>query len=286
VAVIGDDVFDLSEHDESVFGSWVSLLEAARTRQMSLSELVHAGAEDSKTKYSYLGLWEETPQSESHLLLPVEAPEVWACGVTYAQSRTAREDETTVKGIYQKVYGAERPEIFFKGTGRCCVPHHGEIGIRFDSSWSIPEPELAFVLGLEKEIIGVTVGNDVSSRDIERLNPLYLPQAKSYDNSCAYGPAILLGDVNNLGNFEISLKIHRGRKVVFTGSTNTSKMKRGLNELKGYLLRCNNVPPLSICLTGTGIVPPDDFALRAKDVVEIGIDRIGVLSNVVGVVQQ
>jgi 2-dehydro-3-deoxy-D-arabinonate dehydratase len=284
-AVIDNDVFDLTERNRSIFGSWTPMLESAKDRGTSVSELVLKYTQNSRKKHSYLDLWKKTPRSKSHLLLPLGPPEVWACGVTYLQSKRAREDETTVKGIYQGVYDAERPEIFLKGSTRSCVPHRGEVGIRSDSSWNIPEPELAFVLGLNQEIIGFTVGNDVSSRDIERMNPLYLPQAKIYNNSCALGPAVLLADGPDFGTFDVSLTIYRASSVVFMGSVNTSRMKRDLNELRTYLVRCNDVPPLTVCLTGTGIVPPDDFTLLPRDIVEITIDRIGTLVNTVGLIR-
>ena len=198
--------------------------------------------------------------------------------MTYLRSRDAREDETLVKGIYDRVYESERPELFFKGNPRTVVAHNEAIGIREDSSWNVPEPELAFVLGVDGEIIGLTAGNDVSSRDIERQNPLYLPQAKIYDRSCSLGPTLLVGR-RQQADLGISMAVIRDGAEVFQASTRTSRMKRSLDELRSHLLRCNSVPPFSVCLTGTGIVPPDDFTLQEEDRVEIELEKVGKLVN-------
>ncbi|RLI05150.1 hypothetical protein DRO22_03130 [Candidatus Bathyarchaeota archaeon] len=177
--------------------------------------------------------------------------------------RSHRESETGIKGIYNLVYDAARPEIFFKATAHRCVGPGEEICIRGDSYWNVPEPELAFILGLNQEIIGFTVGNDVSSRDIEGENPLYLSQAKIYEGCCALGPSIVTVDeVGAEQKIRIECRVFRSGSLIFEGSTETSQMKRSFEELRSYLCRYNPVPPGSVCLKGTGIVPPDEFSLE------------------------
>jgi 2-dehydro-3-deoxy-D-arabinonate dehydratase len=215
------------------------------------------------------------------LLLPVEPPEVWCAGVTYARSRDARVDESTVKDVYTLVYEAERPELFLKDAGcRRTVGPGDPIGIRSDSSWNVPEPEIGVVIGDHGDITGVTIGNDVSSREIEGANPLYLPQAKVYAGACALGPAIL----TPMGTepFEIRMRIFgQAGEVLFVGETSTAQMKRSFDELVTYLVRDNPVPTGSVLLTGTGLVPPDDFTLEPGHVVEIHVPGIGTLANTV-----
>ncbi len=277
--VSDDGVIDLSQTEGPGLSSWHAILRRATEQRVSIWKLLLRSCKNCKATYSYSELWKSTSPEKPHRLTPDDPPEVWACGVTYLRSRKAREEESTTKGIYDKVYDADRPEIFFKGTSRCCVGPNESIGIRYDSRWNVPEPELAFVLGSRLEIIGLTAANDVSSRDLEAQNPLYLPQAKIYNGSCALGPSVLVTEDAGTPDLKISLRVVRGKRVAFEGETRTSRMKRSLEELRTYLLRCNDVPPLTVCLTGTGIVPPDDFALGEGDLVEIGIDRIGVLRN-------
>ena len=213
------------------------------------------------------------------LLLPMEPPEVWCAGVTYERSRDARVEESAAKDVYTRVYGAERPELFLKDAGCRRTVGPGEpIGIRSDSSWDVPEPEIALVLGEGGVIDGVTIGNDVSSRDIEGENPLYLPQAKVYAGACALGPAILSPVPDE--PFEIRMRIEDAEgRTLFAGETSTARMKRSFEELVGYLLHDNPVPPGSVLLTGTGVVPPDDFTLEPGHVVEIHVPGIGTLVN-------
>lgn len=214
------------------------------------------------------------------LLKPLDDQEVWAAGVTYQRSAQAREDESKQSGIYDRVYSAERPELFFKAMANRTVDHGEAIFIRSDASWNVPEPELALLIGGSGTIVGYTVGNDVSSRDIEGANPLYLPQAKVYSRCCALGPAILLADsAVDPRNMPIHLDIQRAGATVFTGDTSTARMKRTPEELVRYLLRDNPFPNGVFLLTGTGIVPPDDFTLDAGDVVSITIPGIGTLRN-------
>lgn len=214
------------------------------------------------------------------LLIPIVPSEVWGAGVTYYRSKQAREYETSIKGIYDLVYNSKRPEIFFKATPSRCAGPEDIAYIRGDSNWSVPEPELAVILGPKLEVAGFTIGNDLSARDIEGENPLYLPQAKIYRASCSIGPAIVPAEsIDNPNNLQIEMRVYRGNNLVFNDSTNTSKMKRKIEELIDFLIKYNIIPPGTVLLTGTGIVPPDDFSLRDNDIVEIEIEKIGVLRN-------
>ena len=217
------------------------------------------------------------------LLIPVEPPEVWCAGVTYERSRDARIEESAVEDVYSLVYDADRPELFLKDAACRRTVGPGEpIGVRADSAWNVPEPEIALVLGEGGSLVGVTIGNDVSSRDIEGANPLYLPQAKVYAGACALGPAVLVPD-DWSAPFEIRLRIlDADGAMVFEGETSTARMTRSFEELAGWLLRDNPVPPGSVLLTGTGVVPPDDFTLEPGHVVEISVPGIGTLRNPVG----
>ncbi|NDJ62337.1 MAG: 2-hydroxyhepta-2,4-diene-1,7-dioate isomerase [Chloroflexi bacterium] len=216
---------------------------------------------------------------------PVDAQDVWAAGVTYARSREARQEEAVDGGdVYDRVYSAERPELFFKAHGRDVVGHGAQVGIRADASWSVPEPELAIVLNPALEVVGFTVGNDMSSRDIEGANPLYLPQAKVYEASCALGPGIVLNAATAWPQTTIRLTIERGGEIAYSGDIHTERLKRTLPELVAYLGRAMRFPYGVVLLTGTGIVPPVNFTLAAEDVVSITIDGIGTLTNTVKVI--
>lgn len=220
-----------------------------------------------------------------HWLAPVDTQEVWAAGVTYQRSREARQEEARDGGdIYARVYRDERPELFFKAHGRQVVGPLGEVGIRADASWSVPEPELALVMNPALEVVGVAIGNDMSSRDIEGANPLYLPQAKIYTASCALGPGVVLHALEDWPATTISIAIRRDPDVVFAGQVHTSQIRRGLAELVDYLGRCNTYPEGVVLLTGTGIVPPADFTLARGDTIRIDIDGLGALINTVKVV--
>jgi len=213
------------------------------------------------------------------LLLPLEPPEVWCAGVTYERSRDARIGESSVEDVYSLVYDAERPELFLKDAGcRRTVGPGQPIGVRSDSVWNVPEPEIGLVLGDDGSVSGVTIGNDVSSRDIEGANPLYLPQAKVFAGACALGPAVLAPAPSE--PLEISMRIVDSKGAeLFSGETSTGRMKRSFEELVEFLVRDNPVPPGSVLLTGTGLVPPDDFTLEPGHVVEIEVRGIGILSN-------
>ena len=214
------------------------------------------------------------------LAIPVQAPEVWCAGVTYARSRDARVEESTVKDVYTMVYEADRPELFMKDAGCRRTVGPGEpIGVRGDSTWDVPEPELGVVLGPNGAPAGLTIGNDVSSRSIEGENPLYIAQAKTFAGACAIGPAILVPEDWDRP-FEIRLRIVAGDgRELFAGQTSTASMRRSFPELVGWLLRDNPVPPGSVLLTGTGLVPPDDFTLEPGHTVEITVPEIGTLTN-------
>ncbi|HZT44897.1 MAG TPA: fumarylacetoacetate hydrolase family protein [Gaiellaceae bacterium] len=215
------------------------------------------------------------------LALPVEPPEVWGAGVTYERSRDARMAESDdAKDLYLLVYEAERPELFLKDAGcRRTVGPGDPLGVRSDSAWNVPEPEIAVVLGEGGAPAGLTIGNDVSSRDIEGMNPLYLPQAKIFAGSCALGPAILAPD-DWEAPLEIRMRIADADGAeLFAGETSTSRMRRTFPELVEWLLRANPVPAGSVLLTGTGLVPPDDFTLEPGHVVEIHVPGIGTLTN-------
>jgi 2-dehydro-3-deoxy-D-arabinonate dehydratase len=214
------------------------------------------------------------------LLKPTDLQEVWAAGVTYERSRIAREEESAGSGIYDRVYSAARPEIFFKATPSRTVGPGEPVAIRVDASWNVPEPELGLVINQALELVGFTVGNDMSSRDIEGENPLYLPQAKLYARCCALGPLIALRDsIADPTNLSIKLEILRGGAVAFAAETNTRRIVRSYADLIGYLGRDNLFPDGAVLLTGTGIVPPDDFTLLAGDEVTISIEGIGTLRN-------
>jgi 2-dehydro-3-deoxy-D-arabinonate dehydratase len=225
------------------------------------------------------------PVGDLELLAPLDAQEVWAAGVTYKRSREAREQESSSSGgaqFYDRVYTADRPELFFKATPHRVSGPGGRVRVRRDSRWSVPEPELALVLCPRLRLIGYTIGNDMSARDIEGDNPLYLPQAKVYDQSCALGPVITLADsMPARDHVTIRLRIERRGQTAFEGQTSLSQMARPLEDLIDWLGRDNSFPHGVILLTGTGIVPPDDFALAADDLVSIDITGIGRLTNIV-----
>jgi 2-dehydro-3-deoxy-D-arabinonate dehydratase len=221
-----------------------------------------------------------------NLLAPVERQEVWAAGVTYLRSKTARMEESDFSATaYDKVYAADRPEIFFKSMPEKVVATGEAVGIRRDAKWNVPEPELALVMNSRGQIVGHTIGNDMSSRDIEGENLLYLPQAKVYDRSCALGPWIHLGATEAAAReWKIKIEIRRDGQSVFTGETSVNQIKRDFAQLAEFLFRSQQFPHGAILLTGTGIVPPDTFTLHERDEVEIEISGIGLLKNhVVGV---
>ncbi|HUK47478.1 MAG TPA: fumarylacetoacetate hydrolase family protein [Terriglobales bacterium] len=227
----------------------------------------------------------DSAPSTDGLLAPIGSQEVWAAGVTYHRSRDARIEESEPAGggdFYDRVYQAERPELFFKATPHRVAGPGAKVAIRRDAKWSVPEPELALMVSPRGKILGYTVGNDMSSRDIEGENPLYLPQAKVYDRSCALGPCVLVASDPLPRTTEIWLEILRNGKTAFTGRTTLNELKRDPETLVDYLFRDNSFPNGCFLLTGTGIVPPDSFTLAHDDEIRISIEGIGTLTNFVG----
>jgi 2-dehydro-3-deoxy-D-arabinonate dehydratase len=228
----------------------------------------------------------KVPLADVQLCAPIEQQEVWAAGVTYLRSKKARMEESDFSAsAYDKVYSAARPEIFFKSVADKVVATGDTVGIRSDAKWNVPEPELALVINSRGKIVGATIGNDMSSRDIEGENLLYLPQAKVYDRACALGPWITIGSTEaEMRTWTIAITIRRAQEAVFSGETSVNNLKRGFDELAGYLFRSQRFPHGAVLLTGTGVVPDDTFTLQAGDDIEIGISGIGQLRNTVTVV--
>jgi 2-dehydro-3-deoxy-D-arabinonate dehydratase len=246
-----------------------------------LTELLHAADCVEQIGRRCAAASRSYPLESVHLMAPLDAQEVWGAGVTYERSKLAREQESEQAAtFYDRVYRAARPELFFKATPSRVVGPGRPIRVRRDSHWCVPEPELVLVLSPGLEIVGFTIGNDVSARDIEGENPLYLPQAKVYDACCSLGPAITLAAAmparESIG---ITMEINRGSSVAFRGETSIARMARRFEDLVEWLGRDNVFPSGVFLLTGTGIVPPDDFTLCAGDVVRITIDGIGSLVN-------
>lgn len=222
--------------------------------------------------------------TEAEILAPVCNQELWACGVTYLRSKVGRQEESQASGaadFYAKVYEADRPEVFFKSTPHRIVGHRAKVNIRKDSIWDVPEPELTLVVTSSGKIIGYTVGNDMSSRSIEGENPLYLPQAKTYDACAALGPCIYVTDKPLDSNTMIHLEISRNNAKIFEGSVGINQMKRTPEELVSFVYRECSFPHGCLIMTGTGIVPGSDFTLRSGDEIKISIDNIGTLINTV-----
>jgi 2-dehydro-3-deoxy-D-arabinonate dehydratase len=243
-------------------------------------------SEDAVAQLNQLETLPRFQLSSLELCAPVERQEVWAAGVTYLRSKTARMEESDFSAsAYDKVYSAERPELFFKSLAEKVAASGEAVGIRQDAKWNVPEPELALVVNSKGKIVGHTIGNDMSSRDIEGENILYLPQAKIYRNSCALGPWITLGTPEKeVREWMIRIAIKRDGAVVFSGETSVDRIKRSFTELVNFLFRSQEFPHGAVLLTGTGVVPPDSFTLCAQDKVEIEISGIGSLQNTVTVV--
>ncbi|MZQ86670.1 fumarylacetoacetate hydrolase [Paenibacillus sp. 5J-6] len=266
-----DQIFALQQSD------FLALIHEADRLEITPLELVSKAIEGIEALHDQI--------DQLQLLVPIEAPEVWAAGVTYERSRDARNYEATegrldASTFYDKVYDAVRPEIFFKSTAARTVGPGGEVQLRSDSVWQVPEPELGLVLSAAGKIIGYTIGNDMSCRDIEGENPLYLPQAKVWKRSCSIGPAIRLAEaVDNPYNFQITSHIYRDGEKAVEGTANTNQLKRKLEELTEYLIRDNELFEGTVLLTGTCIVPPNEFTLAHGDRIEIEITGIGTLVN-------
>lgn len=277
-----DTVHDITQPVGSI-SAW--LRSSVNRIESAIEDLVEI-AHSSSTTYPASIFANPPSGSEPHWLAPVDDQDVWASGVTYARSRKARQEEAIDGGdVYARVYAADRPELFFKARGPWVVGPYDQVGIRQDADWSVPEPELGLVLNPALEIVGLVIGNDVSSRDIEGANPLYLPQAKIYTASCSLGPGLILEPLaGGWPELFIKAEIRRDDAVVFQGQTHTDQIRRRPEELIDYLGRALQFPDGVVLLGGTGIVPPDDFTLAAGDVVQIQIEGLGTLENSIKVV--
>ncbi|MBY0091635.1 fumarylacetoacetate hydrolase family protein [Priestia aryabhattai] len=281
----------LSEDSKPVLAALTSEETVYPLEQEGFIELIHQANAQKISPLSFvqnmISKSKPIPQSieELSLLVPIIAQEVWASGVTYERSRDARNYEATdgkldATTFYDKVYDAERPEIFFKSTAARTVGPNQEVYIRSDSKWQIPEPELGLIISQEGEILGYTIGNDMSCRDIEGENPLYLPQAKMWKHSCSIGPAILLTEsVKDPYDFDIICRIYRHGNLAVEGTASTRQLKRKFEELVSFLVRDNEIFDGTVLLTGTCIIPPNDFTLLEGDQIEIEIPSIGILKN-------
>lgn len=263
-----------------------TLLDLTSAGITELQPLLESDDPVAKLKQINQGNLPRVSLAKVKLLAPIEHQEVWAAGVTYLRSKKARMEESDFSAsAYDRVYDAARPEIFFKSLPEKVVPTGEPVGIRSDAKWNVPEPELALVMNSRGQIVGYTIGNDMSSRDIEGENLLYLPQAKTYHRSCALGPWITLGEPETVAReWNINLEIWRSGQRAFAGESSVSQIKRGFAELAGYLFRCQVFPHGAVLLTGTGIVPPETFTLAEKDEIKITISGIGELKNPVMVV--
>ncbi|MFB6304913.1 MAG: fumarylacetoacetate hydrolase family protein [Haloferacaceae archaeon] len=268
VAADGDAVYDLTAVRPELRG-FGDLARAAAVADVGVDDVAERHLDAAPT----LG---GVPDD---LATPLTAPEVWAAGVTYRISEEAREDESGMPELYLDVYDAERPELFLKATPARTVGPGGDVGVRADSDWDVPEPELGVVL-YRGDVVGYTAGNDVSSRDIEGANPLYLPQAKVYDRCCALGPAVAspstVGDPHDLA---LSMTIERDGERVYEGEASTGDMVRRCEDLVEWLTAHDELPDLTVLLTGTSLVPPDEFTLREGDRVRITLESVGTLTN-------
>jgi 2-dehydro-3-deoxy-D-arabinonate dehydratase len=248
----------------------------------SLAELLALPLAEARPLVESATDWHSAIDTE--LLPPVDRQEVWAAGVTYLRSRDGRAEESAHASMYDLVYDAERPEVFLKATPERVVPPGAPVGIRADSGWDVPEPEIGLVVNSRAEVFGYVAGNDMSSRSIEGENPLYLPQAKIYSRSCALGPGIVPAWTRADGPVRIAMQIERDGHVVFEGSTSTGEMRRSFGELVDWLFRAVDFPSGVVLLTGTGVVPGGDFTLREGDRIVVDVSEVGLLSNPVIVV--
>jgi 2-dehydro-3-deoxy-D-arabinonate dehydratase len=279
--VQNETVYDITEQVPTI-SAWLN--QSTGRVAESVAELATL-AEQAVRHFPLSDLAHSLASNQAHLLAPVDGQEVWAAGVTYERSREARQEEAEDGGdVYARVYDAPRPEIFFKAQGWRAVGPGADVGIRSDATWSVPEAELGVVYNPALEVVGFTIGNDMSSRDIEGANPLYLPQAKIYTASCALGPGITLHPSDEWPDATISIVIERAGQVAFAGDVHTAKIKRTIRELADYLGHSYQFPDGVVLLTGTGTVPPSDFTLAAGDVVRIEIEGLGSLTNIVKVV--
>jgi 2-dehydro-3-deoxy-D-arabinonate dehydratase len=278
---LDDTVYDVQEQFPTI-AAW---LKGSVGRVDAAIADLQAAAGNAANQRPFVSLLNPPSPDQAHLLPPVDEQDIWAAGVTYARSREARQEEAIDGGdVYARVYAAERPELFFKARGSWAVGHLGEVGIRADSGWNVPEPELTLVINPALEIVGYTAGNDMSSRDIEGANPLYLPQAKVYTASCALGTQIVLDKLTAWPTVIIQIEVARGGQVVVQDSVSTDRIHRRADELVSWLGRSLTFPDGVLLMTGTGIVPSSDFTLNAGDIIRVTIDGVGTLTNTVKIV--
>ncbi len=275
--ISGEELYDLSALGLAEYATFESWLTSASGRVADAMAQLSQVAASARALCSADALLDS--EQSPHVVCPLDTQEVWAFGVTYEMSKQARMRESEEPTIYGRVYDAARPEIFFKATPHRVVGPGEAVAIRADSTWDVPEPEMALVITPQLEIVGYTVGNDMSSRDIEGQNPLYLPQAKVYDRCCALGPVVRLAKDFDPLDQAVTCAIYRNGEVAFSGETNTARIHRSLTELVSYLGCCNSFPTGAFALTGTGIVPPDTFTLAQGDVIEITFEGMGTLRN-------
>lgn len=276
---------ELAEPKLGILKNSKEILPIPGSENMALADLL----EDPEAAIAMLQGFLKHPHLETQflddlqILPPVDHQEVWAAGVTYLRSKTARMQESEhAASAYDLVYQAKRPEIFFKSMPHKVCGHGDPVCIRDDSKWNVPEPEVALWINRNNDIVGYTIGNDMSSRDIEGENTLYLPQAKVYNNSCALGPWLTLGlTPEEAADLEVRLSISRDGKQVFSGSSSTSQMKRSFDELRDYLCKCQTFTDGAVLLTGTGVVPDESFSLEENDRIDISVKHLGTLSNIV-----
>ena len=274
--VLGDLVYDI--HEPAV--SLTDWLRASAGDVQGAIDWLIAAVQAQSPVGTFRELFQDADPSVANLMAPVERQEVWAAGVTYDRSRSARQEEALDGGdVYARVYSADRPELFFKSYGEKVVGSGAAVGIRRDAKLTVPEPELAVLLNPALEVVGFSIGNDMSSRDIEGANPLYLPQAKIYTGSCSVGPVLELDSTKEWPAKAIRMSIDRDGETVFKGETHTDRIHRSLADLVEYLGRSNQFPNGVMLLTGTGIVPPMEFGLHEGDLIHIEIDGIGKLTN-------
>ena len=277
--VEGDDVTDIAgPSGEDV----LALLRRASSAGQSLAQV--AAAAPRGVRHSLSALTAASADAP-RLAIPIHPPEVWGCGVTYRRSAEFRDEDAqaAARGIYDLVYTSARPEIFFKATAARCVGPGAAIRVRADSTFTAPEPELALVLDQRGDIVGYTIANDVSAWDIERENPLYLPQSKIFQGCCALGPTIVTPDeVGDGRGLRLVCRIFRDDRMTFEGEVSTDRIGRTFDELIRYLMLDNPIPDGTVVLTGTGVIVTIEHALAPGDVVEIEVDRLGVLRNTVG----
>jgi 2-dehydro-3-deoxy-D-arabinonate dehydratase len=269
-------------YEEKGLRTLLDLVEYATAVDMELAEVVDELASKEPVSLAWDSINTAPAPDRAYLAIPIHPPEVWACGVTYKKSAEFRDEDTqTSKGIYDYVYFAKRPELFFKGRASHCTGTNDIIGLRSDSKFTAVEPELAVLINSRKQVLGYMAANDVSAWDIERENPLYLPQSKIFRGCCALGPVLVTADeITDPYSLKVACTIRREQRVLFSGETSVGMMKRKIEELIDFLFLANTVPTGTVLLTGTGIIQTEEAALQENDIVEITIPEIGTLRNV------